>query len=130
MAPQVLKKEKYNEKCDVWSLGVITYYLLYDKYPYFPERSDGPGLVGMVNVVTNKVHTFDPNVKVSEECKDFINLCLTKKIDKRSYSHQLIKHEWLSANMRWTYQRGISIKNSLEANPIKEAENKLKNLLY
>jgi serine/threonine-protein kinase ULK/ATG1 len=25
MGPEILKREKYNEKCDIWSLGVIMY---------------------------------------------------------------------------------------------------------
>ncbi len=25
MGPEILKREKYNEKCDIWSLGVIIY---------------------------------------------------------------------------------------------------------
>lgn len=83
MAPEVLKREKYNEKCDVWSLGVITYFLLYDKYPYYPQKSDGGGLLGMANALANRNHTFDPNVKISDSCKDFINRCLLKKFDKR-----------------------------------------------
>ena len=34
IAPEILKKEKYNEKCDLWSLGIIIYVLSFKDYPY------------------------------------------------------------------------------------------------
>ena len=34
VAPEILKKEEYNEKCDLWSLGIIIYTLAYNEYPY------------------------------------------------------------------------------------------------
>ena len=34
IAPEILKSNNYNEKSDIWSLGVIIYYLLFKKYPY------------------------------------------------------------------------------------------------
>lgn len=38
MAPEVLERKEYNEKCDIWSLGVITYQMLFGCSPFF--RSD------------------------------------------------------------------------------------------
>ena len=34
MAPELVKHERYSEKVDVWSLGVITYQLLCGKTPF------------------------------------------------------------------------------------------------
>ena len=34
MAPEVLKEEEYNSKCDIWSLGIIIYQLYFKEYPY------------------------------------------------------------------------------------------------
>ena len=34
MAPELVKHEKYNEKVDVWSLGIITYQLLSGLTPF------------------------------------------------------------------------------------------------
>ena len=33
-SPQILKKEPYSAKCDIWSLGILLYQLLYFKYPF------------------------------------------------------------------------------------------------
>ena len=34
MAPEILKSQKYNDECDLWSLGVIIYILCFKVYPY------------------------------------------------------------------------------------------------
>lgn len=28
MAPEIIKRDKYNEQCDIWSIGVVFYVLL------------------------------------------------------------------------------------------------------
>ena len=33
-APEILKKEAYEEKCDLWSLGILMYILYFKNYPY------------------------------------------------------------------------------------------------
>ena len=39
VAPEILKKQEYNEKCDLWSLGVIIYTLAYNEYPYMDDTN-------------------------------------------------------------------------------------------
>jgi serine/threonine-protein kinase ULK/ATG1 len=34
MAPELVKRETYTEKIDVWSLGIITYQMLSGKTPF------------------------------------------------------------------------------------------------
>ena len=41
MAPEILAREEYDNKCDLWSLGVIIYQLLFKKYPYDAETEVG-----------------------------------------------------------------------------------------
>lgn len=34
MSPQILSKNYYTYKCDVWSMGIIVFELLYDHAPW------------------------------------------------------------------------------------------------
>ena len=34
MAPEILEGKEYNQKCDLWSLGIIIYLLYFKDYPY------------------------------------------------------------------------------------------------
>ena len=35
MSPEILKREEYNYKCDLWSIGIIIYKLYFSIFPYF-----------------------------------------------------------------------------------------------
>jgi calcium-dependent protein kinase len=39
IAPEVLRG-KYNEKCDIWSIGVITFMLLCGKAPFYGDTDE------------------------------------------------------------------------------------------
>jgi len=53
MAPEVLKGETYNYKCDLYSLGVTLYKLFFLKYPF-----DGHTLLSILNNINKKKKLF------------------------------------------------------------------------
>ena len=40
MAPEILKNKDYNYKCDLWSLGIIIYFLKFGKFPIQGETEE------------------------------------------------------------------------------------------
>ncbi|PON71748.1 Serine/threonine protein kinase [Parasponia andersonii] len=52
MAPEVIKCEPYNEKCDVYSFGIILNELITGEYPYI-EKDYGPAKIAMEVVEDN-----------------------------------------------------------------------------
>jgi len=79
IAPEVLAKS-YNEKCDIWSCGVITYIIL-SGIPPFNGASDQEI---MKKVKIGKFSFSDPIwASISDAGKEFITALLTKDKDKR-----------------------------------------------
>ncbi len=77
MAPEILKK-KYNEKCDIWSCGVIMYVMLCGMPP-FTGRSDEQIFE---KISLGFVNFSQPEWKgVSNEAKILIKKCLNTNVD-------------------------------------------------
>jgi len=90
IAPEVLKKN-YNEKCDIWSIGVIMYILLSQRPP-FGGRDD---YEIMENVKTGKYDlSKSPFDKISSEAKDLIKKTLNMNIDERISAEEALAHPW------------------------------------
>ena len=89
VSPEILSG-KYNEKCDIWSAGVILYVLLSGDPP-FNGPSDG--------VIYSKIRKmkFDyPSEKwknISNEAKDLLNHMLVPENERYSAS-QVLAHPW------------------------------------
>jgi serine/threonine-protein kinase ULK/ATG1 len=49
MAPEILLRQQYDFKCDIWSLGIITYQLVYGLPPFMP--STGGGILDLMEVI-------------------------------------------------------------------------------
>jgi serine/threonine protein kinase len=92
IAPEVIKNN-YNEKCDIWSLGVIMYILLSGEPPF----SDDDDNVIFKKIVIGKYKLSGKNWdKISTEAKDLIKKLLTYNYLERPSAAQILeKDPWL-----------------------------------
>jgi len=90
MAPELVRHEKYTEKIDVWSLGVVVYQLLCGKTPF-----DGVSLRRINHNICNKEVNFNSLTQISEEAKSFILHCLEKDPHKRPSIKELFDDAWI-----------------------------------
>jgi calcium-dependent protein kinase len=79
VAPEVLKGE-YDEKCDIWSIGAVTYLLLCGEPP-FTGNSNNEIFKKIVN--DNVKFNIYKWKNISNSAKDFVKICLNKIGSKR-----------------------------------------------
>lgn len=94
MAPELVKRERYSEKVDVWSLGCITFQLLTGKTPF-----DGKNLKIINENICNKVLDLDrdPAFKeISQNARNFILTCLDRNQFMRPSVNELFDHPWIA----------------------------------
>lgn len=74
LSPEILKREKYNAKSDIWALGPLVYELLAGENPFCIRKRED----------LDKIITKNAELKVgSPEIKSFINFILRKDPKKR-----------------------------------------------
>jgi calcium-dependent protein kinase len=95
VAPEVLKSSKdqgYNEKCDIWSCGVLAYIMLCGYPPFYGDRD--ADILKMV-----KAGKFDFPAEdwssTSNEAKDFITKMLVTDSKARPTASTIKDHAWL-----------------------------------
>ena len=83
----------YDEKADIWSLGILCYEMLVGHKPF-----SGDSMMQLFYKV--KQGTYSLPIDVSEEAFSFINGMLHKDPNKRVSATQLLKHEFLIKNVQ------------------------------
>ena len=90
MAPEIFK-QRYNEKCDTWSVGVILYMTLVGAAPFDGKTDDD-----IIRKI--KIGTYNKSdaryVEHSEEVKDLVSKLLEKNITKRLSAKEALNHPW------------------------------------
>ena len=90
VAPEVLNK-KYDEKCDLWSCGVIMYILLTKKPPFKGDNYEEV----MENILKGEYDIESPPLdKISKNALDLLQKLLTKDISKRISAQEALDHPW------------------------------------
>lgn len=94
MAPEVLEGS-YDEACDMWSIGVITYCLLAG-YPPFNGNTDAQ-LYRKIKLCDYEFHEEEWS-NISDEAKSFVSSLIEPNREKRMKPGQALNHPWLKKN--------------------------------
>jgi calcium-dependent protein kinase len=98
MAPENLN-HIYHRKSDTWSLGILTYHLISNKFPFNDQHNVyNPSIRMLWKSIFQDEPTFTYNNwdGKSDLCKDFISKCLIKEYQNRPSTMECLEHPWLS----------------------------------
>lgn len=91
MAPEVVNGEDYDEKVDIWALGILVIEMVDGIPPYFYE----PPVKVLLNIAQNKSPTVVHPEDCSVELLDFLRCCLSKQCSRRWSADELLKHPFM-----------------------------------
>ena len=118
IAPEVISG-KYDESCDIWSIGVIMYIMLTGFPPFY--GSDDESILNHVSL--GKYDTnIDSYQSLSDDAKDLITKLLTFEPSQRITARNALNHPWFQSAEFKSMYKTINTVSPLEA------MNMLKNL--
>ena len=98
MAPEIIKKEKYDEAIDVWSLGVLLFELVHSYSPFYSEDLD---IKKIGNNITNNNLKFKDGL--SKEYKNLVQRLLIKESEKRIKIEDIFQHPFMTKYINMIY---------------------------
>ena len=112
VAPEILLHAEYDQKADMWSVGVIIYCLLSGSLPFTGKRH-----LDLFKAIIDGNFTFDASdwEGVSDEAKDLICKLLVTNPDQRLTAAEALGSKWIRAS-----------ENVLKSNPLFHASSRLK----
>ncbi len=96
MAPEILKGEHISNKCDIWSLGIIIYYMLFRNYPYNGNTE--------FQILKNIESKREIELSNDEDLNDLIKKMLTIDFNKRIswdeyFNHPFFQKKIIQSNL-------------------------------
>jgi len=108
MAPEVLQQNNYDQKADIWSMGITVIEMAEGR----PPLSDLHPLRALLQIPSNPAPTLrddDVDSSWSPQMRSFVERCLTKDPRQRATASELLKHPFLrNAGKRTVVQQLVS----------------------
>uniref|UniRef100_A0A8B9TF35 non-specific serine/threonine protein kinase n=1 Tax=Anas platyrhynchos TaxID=8839 RepID=A0A8B9TF35_ANAPL len=96
VAPEVLKRQGYDEGCDIWSLGVLLYTMLAGCTPFANGPSDTPEEI-LTRIGGGKFSVSGGNWDtISDLSKDLVSKMLHVDPHQRLTAKQVLQHPWIT----------------------------------
>ncbi|XP_065674988.1 serine/threonine-protein kinase H1-like [Hydra vulgaris] len=92
LSPEQIKQKTYNNKVDMWSLGVVVYVMLCGRLPFNSEN-----IVQLHEKITSSIQSYKREIwnNVSSNAKVFINKLLEKNPEIRLNSEEASREPWI-----------------------------------
>nr|XP_018259722.1 STE/STE20/FRAY protein kinase [Kwoniella dejecticola CBS 10117]OBR81880.1 STE/STE20/FRAY protein kinase [Kwoniella dejecticola CBS 10117] len=92
MAPEVILGRKYDQKADIWSLGITLLELAHGSVPGSKYQTSK----ALSHIITEPAPSLDRSIgSFTKLMKEFIDLCLNKDPTMRPTAKTLMDHHWL-----------------------------------
>ncbi|EJK74608.1 hypothetical protein THAOC_03705 [Thalassiosira oceanica] len=93
VAPELLKNHPYDQSADMWSVGVIIYFLLVGYLPFHSKNQDE-----LFKIIRLGKFSFEPKYwsGISKEAKDLISKLLDVDPSTRLTATQALNSDWMS----------------------------------
>ena len=117
-SPEVVNK-RYSYKCDIWSCGVVMFYLLKGYHPF-----QGNSIEDVYHNIKNDNINFDSIPGISRHAKDLLSKMIERNQDRRFTASECMSHKWMrlfnerksESNPKSTKQSNKSLKDVTSSN--------------
>jgi calcium-dependent protein kinase len=93
VAPETIKDDNYDEQCDIYSIGILSYYIITGKIPYINYSSSDPKDYILNNKTSNEFN--DPLFEnISSQGKNLIKSMINKNPKYRITAEKALRSNW------------------------------------
>ena len=103
MSPQVFEETKFSSKCDIWSLGILLYELLYGNTPWYASSP-----INLLKKIQNEPLEFPVKPLRSKIIKELISMMLVNEEKGRINWPRIFEHDLVKLDKVFLFSLYIS----------------------